>query len=253
MNENANRAGETASSHAASSGVEIIPAVMPRSLADLKEKMSLVKGLVPLVQIDVMDGVFVLEAGWPYTAGGPQEFSKFSDEGEGLPLWKDIDVEADLMVSDPRDVIDDWLRAGAKRVVVHVEGVEDVPTLLSELSASFAGDHSAIGMGELGLALNIDTSLDRITPFVEAVDFIQFMGIARIGFQEEPFDERVIEKIKRLRGKHPDTIISVDGGVHLDSTLRLLEAGANRLVVGSAIFESGDIKGTIEKFKHLNI
>src|SRR3990167_4611729 len=81
--------------------VEIIPAIMPRSLVDLTEKMSLVKGLVPLVQIDVMDGVFVPEAGWPYTAGGPQEFSKFSDEGEGLPFWEEVDVEVDLMVSDP--------------------------------------------------------------------------------------------------------------------------------------------------------
>jgi ribulose-phosphate 3-epimerase len=102
---------------------------------------------------------------------------------------------------------------------------------------------------ELGVALGLDTPIDAIAPFIHAVNFVQFMGIAKIGYQGQPFDERVICRIKNLRGAHSEVIISVDGGVNLETAPLLLEAGADRLVVGSAIFESGDIKKTIAHFQ----
>ena len=107
--------------------------------------------------------------------------------------------------------------------------------------------------------MNIETSNEEVYELLSevdnegapAIDFVQFMGIENIGYQGEPFDERVFEKIRELRERFPDTIISVDGGVSLENADKLIEAGANRLVSGSAIFESGDIAGTVEVFQNM--
>ncbi len=75
------------------------------------------------------------------------------------------------------------------------------------------------------------------------------MGIAHIGYQGEPFDERVIDKIREFHNAHPEIMISVDGGVTLDNAPDLVAVGVKRLVSGSAIFENGNIADTIEMFK----
>ena len=77
------------------------------------------------------------------------------------------------------------------------------------------------------------------------------MGIDKIGFQRQEFDENVTENIKKLREKFTDLIISVDGGVSLETGAMLVEAGVSKLVVGSAIFNTEDIIETIEEFKNL--
>lgn len=66
------------------------------------------------------------------------------------------------------------------------------------------------------------------------------MGIERVGFQGQMFDERALEVIKALRQKYPDVDIQVDGGVSLERVASLVRAGATRLIVGSAIFSSDD-------------
>lgn len=86
---------------------------------------------------------------------------------------------------------------------------------------------------------------------VNNVDFVQCMGIDKIGFQRQEFDENVTENIKKLREKFTDLIISVDGGVSLETGAMLVEAGVSKLVVGSAIFNTEDIIETIEEFKNL--
>ena len=77
------------------------------------------------------------------------------------------------------------------------------------------------------------------------------MGIEKIGFQGEPFDERVLDQIKALRKQFPEVTISVDGAVDFDTAPELIEAGANRLVAGSAIFNGPDISGAINEFQNL--
>ena len=75
------------------------------------------------------------------------------------------------------------------------------------------------------------------------------MGIAKIGYQGEPFDERAPEQINQLRVKYPNLAISVDGGVSLETAPLLKAAGANRLVAGSAIFGASDIALAIRELK----
>lgn len=227
--------------------IEIIPAIMPKSLSDLRDKMSLVSGLVPMVQVDIMDGAFVPNKTWPYIRKPDPDFARILKEEDGFPYWQELDFEADLMVSDPDLVSPEWISVGAKRIIIHVESTDHVEKTIQKVKKLLPMKDSFL-YTEVGVALNPATDSKQIEPLIDQVDFVQCMGIAKIGFQGQEFDERVLEKIARLRSTHPNVTISVDGGVSLDTAPALIEAGANRLVVGSAIFGSENISKTIEEF-----
>ena len=221
---------------------EIIPAIIPKNINDLKEKLEKVRRIARFIQIDVIDGKFAPRRGWPYGEGDKESFEKIISEKEGLPFWEDFDFEADLMIEKPEEAIDNFIKAGFTRLIIHIESTNNMEKIIyraRELGTSVC------------IAENIQTPIEELEKWIDQVDGVQLMGVSRIGFQGEPFDEGVIPKIKYLRERHPDLIISIDGGVSLQTAPRLISAGANRLVAGSAIFESEDIAGTIKDFKNL--
>ncbi|PCI30359.1 hypothetical protein COB55_00120 [Candidatus Wolfebacteria bacterium] len=218
---------------------EIIPAIIPKSFDDLRENVSKVSSFVPLVQIDIVDGVFVPSKGWPYT----DSQTNISEDTAVLHLLG-VAFEVDLMVTSPEDVVLQWVDAGASRIIIHIESTDNMDKTIEVIRNT---DTSV----EIGIAINTDTEVDRLSEFIPKIDFVQCMGIAKIGYQGQPFDERVISQIRALKSKYADIIISVDGGVTLDTAPKLIEAGASRLVSGSAIFKSDDISTTILNFKSL--
>lgn len=233
--------------------IEIIPAIMPKDLEDLIEKSKPFVGVVPLAQIDIMDGAFVPEVTWPFSTGGADQLAQMIEGGGGLPFWKEIGYEFDLMVDRPERTLDKWIALSPKRLIFHIESTDKMTLILEQLEA-----HR--GSVEVGLSLDTSTPNEMLIPYLDAKDthsaplinFVQCMGIARIGYQGEPFDDRALTKITQLRERYPELIISVDGGVNFDSAPKLIEAGVNRLVSGSAISESGDVPAAIERFKALS-
>jgi ribulose-phosphate 3-epimerase len=145
------------------------------------------------------------------------------------------------MVNKAEEVVDEWVSTGATRVIVHAEMKGDLAMAITKLK----------DRAEIGLALNIETAIDVIEPFKDEIQFVQCMGIDHIGFQGQKFDDEVINKIKEIKARYPQLPISVDGGVSLESAPKLIEAGANRLVVGSAIFDSDNVFDAIANFKRL--
>lgn len=222
------------------SKIEIIPAILPRDFAELEDKASLVQGSVKTVQIDVCDGQFVPNATWPYKKHD-DTFEKLLSEDLGLPFWENLNYEIDLMVNRAEEVAEEWVRAGASRIIIHAEMKGDLVKAIGQIKDQV----------EIGLALNIETDIALIEKYKDDIQFIQCMGIDNIGFQGQSFDDKVIEKIKLIRSKYPELTISVDGGVSLDSAPRLIEAGATRLVAGSAIFNAENSFDAIEAFKRL--
>ena len=104
---------------------------------------------------------------------------------------------------------------------------------------------------QIGLAINTTTPIEQIFPLVNDIDFVQCMGIEKIGFQGQDFDERVLSQIKALKEKFPDLIISVDGGVNFKTAPELIQAGVSRLIAGSLILKSQDIRETISELENL--
>ncbi|HEV7423985.1 MAG TPA: hypothetical protein VGO21_02220 [Candidatus Paceibacterota bacterium] len=225
---------------------EIIPAILTKSYDDLKNKIALVRGVAPIVQIDICDGIFVPSTTWPFPED--DHFKRILNEQEGLPFWEDIDFELDLMVSDAVANFDIYTKLGPRRIIFHLEAVGNIEEFKNFLEGIDSYIRDVI---EIGVAIDPAIPVEQIFPLVNNIDFVQCMGIDHEGIQGEEFDAKCLEQIKKLKERFPDLIISVDGAVSFETAPLLLEAGANRLVIGSAIFNSDDIIDTIERFRQL--
>ncbi|MCM2339380.1 MAG: hypothetical protein NDI62_02920 [Burkholderiales bacterium] len=230
--------------------IEIIPAILPKNYEDLKNKVALVRGVVPIVQVDICDGIFVPSRTWPFENNSflDEHFQKILNEEEGMPFWEDLDFELDLMVSDAISNFDVYTKLGPKKIIFHVEASSDLNNLKDFIEGIDVYVRDSM---EIGIAFNPATPLENIFILTSCVDFVQFMGNDKIGYQGVSLDEKVYEKIKILRERYLDLPIAVDIGVNMDTAERLIDAGATKLVIGSAILNADDIIGTIEEFKNL--
>lgn len=225
----------------------IIPAILPASREDLDERLVRLRGITNRVQVDIVDGRFVTPPTWPYADGGTG-----LAVDDVLPELGAFRFEVDLMVEHPEDVIGAWVHAGASRITVHAETTRKLPQVVSDFETKYGHDKAfAPGLFAFGLATNIATDTALIEPYLDRCDYVQFMGIATIGKQGEPFDERVIKKVRAFHRAHPDMPIQVDGGVSLATAPALLAAGASRLVVGSAFWRSSDLSQALRDFTEL--
>jgi ribulose-phosphate 3-epimerase len=211
---------------------EIIPAVMPTSLDNLASMVLLVRHSVDNVQIDIMDGEYVQPTTWPFMYA--RDLDVFRDPEFAFPLWETMNYELDLMVRTPERDIQNWISLGASRIVFHYASVHDWKPIadIDQVIKKFTS---------FGVAVTIYDPIEKIYELIdnEVVDYVQVMGIARIGYQGEPFVPEILDIVEKLRSRYPNMPISVDGGVNLETIDRLYQAGVDRFVAGSAVFGGG--------------
>lgn len=217
--------------------VDVVPAIIPKRFEDLEEKINQVAPYVKTVQIDIMDGTFVSVRSWPFNADDSEEVF---DGEEHLAEFRPLTFELDMMVAKPEQYIDMWSDFGIDTFVIHLGSTSNMQGVIDYIKDKEKG---------VGIALTPSESIDAIESYIKDVDFVQFMGNDRIGHQGVSLDERALESISGLRARHKEIIISNDIGVSLETAPELARAGANKLVSGSAIYESDDIEGTITKLK----
>ena len=224
---------------------EIIPTIIPKDVQDLEEKMSNVLGLAPIVQVDVLDGSLVPLRSWPYQSFSKRDafFESIIAEREGFPFWEKLEFEAHLMVQAPERIISDWIAAGASRIIIQIEGAEDFSRSLLAIADRVP----------VGVSFALDTPNEKFAPLAKDVAILQLMGwnFSHLGKQGEPFDERAIERVRQLRHEFPEHIVEVDGGVNLENAPKLIAAGADRLVVGSALWKGGNVSANFAEFSSI--
>lgn len=209
----------------------IIPAIIPESLQHLRSTFARVEPFAHEVQVDIVDGVFVPFLSWPHLTNAPvHDLTEFTE---------DFLVEVDLMIEAPECVIEEYAKANVRRIVVHLEGVHDLERIM---------DVRERYDFKLGFSIDNNTPLSVLTDVLDKAEYVQLMGIAHIGSQGQPFDERVIGRIKELKEKYPHLLISIDGSVNVGTVGKLAHAGAGRLVSGSAILKAPNPQ---EAFTHL--
>ena len=141
------------------------------------------------------------------------------------------------------------LVVGPRRVILHYVSLTDPLNELHDIARVVPG------LVEIGIAVNPDVDRAKIDLLLEErlISFVQCMGLSKLGVQGTAFDEAVFKKtcenVSYFREKYPEMAISVDGGVNLDTAAALVEAGATRLVCGSAVFSSGSIVNNIARLK----
>ena len=227
--------------------IEITPAVLVKDFDELNEKLAKFVNITKMVQIDICDGKFVPSISWPMNQKDQSSVQNILNEEEGMPFWEQLDYEFDLMVLNAHKQFDFFARLGAKKMVFHLEAEEasSFREFLESLDPYFKDNV------DIGLAINTTTNINKLDPFINLIDFVQCMGIEKIGFQGEPFDERVLNQIKDLRSKYPELKISVDGAINEGNAQKIIDAGATRLVIGSALLNSFDIRESIKEFESL--
>lgn len=219
--------------------MEIIPAILPKNFREIEEKIELIVGLSPLVQIDICDGKFVPSTTWPYWKQD-ENFESILREERGMPEWENINYEFDLMIDNP--TVDDarkWLSAGAERIVLHHESSKDLTPVLDVLK----------GLVEIGIALSQTSNVADLNKYLDKIQFVQVMGIRKAGFQGQKFEPNTVDIVKEVKKLFPELKVQVDGGVTLETASLLKHAGVDRLVTGSALFDSENIVDTYEDFK----
>ena len=213
---------------------EIIPAAIPHDHAELEKYANTIRGFADRFHLDVNDGVFDPAVSWPCGEGQFAELEQAAGDHR-LPFSDVLRYEVHLMVSDPQRLGEFFARAGAVCVIAHVEAFPDE----NEARRTFQA-WRASGAHEIGIALLLDTPLSKIDALASDVDIVHTMSIARVGFQKQAFEEKVIERIRRIHAQYSKLIIADDGGVSEGNVTALVEAGVTRLVVGSAIIEAPD-------------
>ena len=181
------------------------------------------------IHFDVMDGMFV-----PSISFGMPVLASIHDATEQF-------MDAHLMVQEPIRYVEAFQKAGADYVTVHLEACEDVKTTLDKIHAC--------GM-KAGLAVNPETDVKELVPYMEDVEMILIMSV-QPGFGGQKFIPESLDKIREVRAmlneKNLETDIQVDGGIYVENVREVLDAGANVIVAGSAVFR-GDAGENTAKF-----
>ena len=189
-----------------------------------KEVKDIDKAGCDIIHIDVMDGIFVPNI--TFGADVVKSIRKYSE--------KLFDVH--LMIDKPQNYIDNFFKAGADLITIHVEA-DSHPIRTLEYIKS-------LGI-KAGVSLNPATSEDKITYLLDYCDLILVM-LVNPGFGGQKTIVSQIEKLRNIRNtikaKKKEILLEVDGGVNIKNSNALVEAGADILVAGSSIFKGGNTK-----------
>ena len=216
------------------SGMLLSPSILSCDFARLTDAVARVEcSGADELHLDVMDGVFVPNL----TFGAPVI--------RCLRPLTPLFFDTHLMLQHPERLVDDFIAAGADCLTFHLESDAPVEDLIAHIHQSGK---------QAGLSLNPDTPLDALMPYLPLVDRVLVMTV-QPGFGGQVFQDHVLEKTAALRKeidrRHLSAIIEVDGGVHRQNAARLVDAGVDMAVMGSAFFADSGPAGLTNLFHSL--
>jgi len=208
--------------------IEIIPAILAKTKAELKEKIKKTENLFKTIQIDIADGFFVPNK----TIQAPQ-FRKIKIKPK---------LEIHLMVKNPIKYITDYARIGAHRIIFHYESCKDdkeVERLINIIKQKKI---------KPGIAISPQTPASKIKKFLDKAEVIQVMPIYP-GFAGQRFMASQLKKVRQIRKWNSKIAIEIDGGVHIGTARKCVKAGATRLAAGSYFWNAENIKKALALLK----
>ena len=206
--------------------VEIIPSILVKTKEEFLNNILAVENLTERVPLDIADGIFVPNI----TTSGFEEVESIETS---------LKIEAHLMVSKPENHVIRWLETQVDSLIFHIEATQKATEVIEKAKEADR---------RIGVALNPETPISALADFIDQIDFVHFMTVEP-GFYGGQFVESVLDKMSDFHYFYPDKPISVDGGVNLETAPKLIQAGANTLIVGSYIWNSKDVTQAIEEIK----
>lgn len=215
----------------------IAPSILNANNLDLKDdiKKAISAGITRF-HVDVMDAHFV-----PNLSFGPELIKDFKRE---FPI---TDVEIHLMSDNPKLLIPDFVKAGADLIEIHYEAMD-------KDAINYWLDYLKSNDVKPGLVLNPETPVNVLKEFAPKLKQVLLMTV-HPGFGGQKFLPESVKRIKEARSllnqTNPKIDLEVDGGINAQTLVSARDAGANIFVVGSYIFESGDIMGRVDQVTNL--
>ena len=185
-----------------------------------------------LIHIDVMDNQFV-----PNLTIGPPVVKSLRNRTQ-----KFLDVH--MMVVEPERLVEPFAKAGADMITFHIEAADDPLSIIDLIKSTGS---------KVGISLKPSTPISEIEPFFDKIDLVLVMSVDP-GFGGQGYIEASTNRIIEIKQKLVEqclqdrVLIEVDGGIKLHNAKEVLDAGADVLVAGSAIFGTDDPANTIKKF-----
>jgi ribulose-phosphate 3-epimerase len=214
--------------------IEIAPSILASNFARLGEEIKAVEqGGADVIHVDVMDGHFVpnISIGVPVVAS--------LRKATRLPL------DVHLMIEHPEEYVEDFVHAGANRVLVHQEATVHLDRALAMIRELGA---------EAGVVINPATPVVMLSDVLRVVDTVLVMSV-NPGFGGQKFIPVALDKIRQLdewrKRYNAEFRIEVDGGVDLQNAAVLAQAGANTLVAGTSIFHTPDEAAAARQMRKL--
>jgi len=212
----------------------LAPSILAADFANLQNEVEMLnKSQADWIHIDIMDGVFVpnISFGIPVC----EAIAKYAK--------KHLDVH--LMIINPEKYVDNFARAGANTISVHIEACQHLHRNLQQIR----------NLGcQAGIAVNPHTSISQLENVIEETDLVCLMSV-NPGFGGQKFIPEMITKIEKARKiiDNQKKIISleVDGGINLNNISKIITAGAEIIVAGQIIFKSTNPEITIKKIKNI--
>lgn len=208
----------------------ISPSILASDFTKLGDEIAMLnESKAEWIHCDVMDGVFV-----PNISFGIPVIQSIREITE-----KTLDVH--LMIVEPDNLIDSFIKAGANSITVHYEATRHLHRTIQSIKSKNA---------LAGVSLNPHTPVSFLEEIAPELDLVLIMSV-NPGYGGQKFIENSLDKISRLKDlllrRNSQAQIQVDGGVTLDNAQSLYSAGANNLVAGTTIFKSPHPKKTIEE------
>lgn len=202
--------------------IQIAPSMLAADFLHLEKDVQLVNEYADIFHLDIMDGTFVpnISYGFPVV------------EAISSIAVKPLDVH--LMIVNPEKYVERFAKVGASMISFHLNATEDPAAVLRDIRS--------LGV-KAGLVINPDIPVESLYPYLKDADFILLMSVFA-GFGGQKFIEDTYMRIRTLREEIArqglDLPIEVDGGVGPANAKALIEAGAEILVAGSAVFKAED-------------
>jgi len=195
--------------------IKISPSALACDLSRLSDECrEMAAAGAHMIHLDVMDGLFV-----PNITFGAPVIKSLRDKSR-------IIFDVHLMIERPDLYVDDFIKAGANYLTVHVESNCDIADTLKKIRG---------GGAKPGITLKPGTDVEALEPFIHFVDMVLIMTVEP-GFGGQSFMGEQLSKVRFLREKFPNLDIQVDGGINLETAKLAVAAGANIIVAGSYLF-----------------
>lgn len=213
--------------------IKLSPSILSADFANLQRDISIAdKAGSEYIHVDVMDGHFVPNL----TIGAPVV--------KALRRVTDKVLDVHLMISNPEQYLDDFIKAGADIITVHYESNGDTLEQLKKIRA--AGIRASV-------TIKPGTPAEVLPPLLPYCDMVLIMTVEP-GFGGQGFIPECMDKIrfvrKQIESNNYQCELEIDGGAKLNNTSEIIEAGADVIVAGSAVF-GGDIEGNVKAFHEL--